>query len=144
TPYKQGRIGVSPDRPAPVAVSLPEAVRLGLRETYANIVQTITGIADIVGGRQSPDQVGGPILMAEVTARVVELGWEPLLRWTALISANIGLLNLLPIPLLDGGHLVFYAAEAIRRRPLSQRFQEIGFQIGIAVVLMMVVFVNLN
>jgi regulator of sigma E protease len=144
TPYKQGRIGVSPDRPAPVAVSLPEAVRLGVRETYANIVQTITGIWDILAQRQSADQVGGPILMAEVTARVVELGWEPLLRWTALISANIGLLNLLPIPLLDGGHLVFYAVEAIRRRPLSQRVQEIGFQIGVAVVLMLVVFVNLN
>lgn len=144
TPYKQGRIGVSPDRPAPVAVSLPEALRLGVRETYANIVQTITGIWDILAQRQSADQVGGPILMAEVTARVVELGWEPLLRWTALISANIGLLNLLPIPLLDGGHLVFYAVEAIRRRPLSQRVQEIGFQIGIAVVLMLVVFVNLN
>jgi regulator of sigma E protease len=144
SPYNQGRIGVSPDRPAPVGVSLAEAVRLGIRETYANIAQTLTGIADIFAGRQSADQVGGPILMAEVTARVVELGWEPLLRWTALISANIGLLNLLPIPLLDGGHLVFYAMEAIRRRPLSQRVQEIGFQIGIAVVLMMVVFVNLN
>jgi regulator of sigma E protease len=144
TPTRIGRIGVSPDRPAPVAVSLPEAMRLGVRETYANIVQTVTGIWDILTRRQSADQVGGPILMAEVTARVAELGWEPLLRWTALISANIGLLNLLPIPMLDGGHLVFYAMEAIRRRPLSQRVQEIGFQIGIAVVLMMVVFVNLN
>jgi regulator of sigma E protease len=144
TTVDKGRIGVAPDRPEPVAVPLTEAFRLGVRETYANILQTITGIGDIIGGRQSADQVGGPILMAEVTARVVELGWEPLLRWTALISANIGLLNLLPIPVLDGGHLVFYAIEAIRRRPLSQRVQEIGFQIGIAVVLMMVVFVNLN
>lgn len=144
TTVDRGRIGVAPDRPEPVAVSFPEAVRLGIRETYANIVQTITGISDIITRRQSADQVGGPILMAEVTARVVELGWEPLLRWTALISANIGLLNLLPIPVLDGGHLVFYAIEAIRRRPLSQRVQEIGFQIGIAVVLMLVVFVNLN
>ncbi|MDQ8697516.1 RIP metalloprotease RseP [Hyphomicrobium sp. LHD-15] len=141
---ERGRIGVAPDRPEPVSVSAVEAVRLGVRETYANIVQTITGIADIVTQRQSADQVGGPILMAEVTARVVEMGWEPLLRWTALISANIGLLNLLPIPVLDGGHLVFYAIEAIRRRPLSQRVQEIGFQIGIALVLMLVVFVNLN
>jgi regulator of sigma E protease len=144
TTVDRGRIGVAPDRPEPVSVSLPEAVRLGIRETYANIVQTITGIGDIFWGRQSADQVGGPILMAEVTARVVEMGWEPLLRWTALISANIGLLNLLPIPVLDGGHLVFYAIEAIRRRPLSQRVQEIGFQIGIALVLMLVVFVNLN
>ncbi len=144
TTVEKGRIGVAPDRPEPVAVSFLESARLGVRETYANIVQTITGIADIVTQRQSADQVGGPILMAEVTARVVEMGWEPLLRWTALISANIGLLNLLPIPVLDGGHLVFYAIEAIRRRPLSQRVQEIGFQVGIALVLMLVVFVNLN
>jgi regulator of sigma E protease len=143
-PVTRGLIGVAPGRPDPVSVSVFEATRLGVRETYSNIVQTITGIGDIIGGRQSPDQVGGPILMAEVTARVVEHGWEPLLRWTALISANIGLLNLLPIPVLDGGHLVFYAIEAIRRRPLSQRVQEIGFQIGIALVLMLVVFVNLN
>ncbi len=144
TTVDKGRIGVAPDRPDPVSVSLPEAIRLGIRETYSNVVQTITGIGDIIWGRQSADQVGGPILMAEVTARVVEMGWEPLLRWTALISANIGLLNLLPIPVLDGGHLVFYAIEAIRRRPLSQRVQEIGFQVGIALVLMLVVFVNLN
>lgn len=144
TTVTRGRIGVAPDRPEPVAVPFAESVRLGVRETYSNIVQTIVGIGDILWGRQSPDQVGGPILMAEVTARVVEHGWEPLLRWTALISANIGLLNLLPIPVLDGGHLVFYAIEAVRRRPLSQRVQEIGFQIGIALVLTLVVFVNLN
>lgn len=140
----KGRIGIAPARPEPVGVSLAESLRLGVRETYSNMVQTVTGIGDIIWGRQSADQVGGPILMAEVTARVVEMGWEPLLRWTALISANIGLLNLLPIPVLDGGHLVFYAIEAIRRRPLSRRVQEIGFQIGIALVLMLVVFVNLN
>lgn len=139
-----GRIGVAQDRPDPVAVSAVEALRLGIRETYSNIVQTITGIGDIIAQRQSADQVGGPILLAEVTARVVEHGWEPLLRLTALISANIGLLNLLPIPVLDGGHLVFYTIEAIRRRPLSQRIQEIGFRIGIALVLTLIVFVNLN
>jgi regulator of sigma E protease len=67
-----------------------------------------------------------------------------LLIWTAFISANIGFLNLLPIPVLDGGHLLFYAIEAIRRRPLSQRIQEIGFQIGIALVLMLMVYVSMN
>jgi regulator of sigma E protease len=140
----RGRIGIAPARPEPRSVTPAEAVRLGLRETYTNLSQTLAGLADIVARRQSADQVGGPILMAEVTARVVELGFEPLLRWTALISANIGLLNLLPIPVLDGGHLLFYAIEAVRRRPLSQRVQEIGFQIGLALVLMLVVFVNLN
>jgi regulator of sigma E protease len=141
---QRGKIGVAPVRPEPQAVGFGEAIRLGVRETYANLAQTITGLGDIIAQRQSADQVGGPILMAEVTARVVELGIEPLLRWTALISANIGLLNLLPIPVLDGGHLLFYAIEALRRRPLSRRVQEIGFQIGLALVMMLVVFVNLN
>jgi regulator of sigma E protease len=141
---ERGRIGIAPVRPEPQPVAVGEALRLGVKETYANIVQTITGISDIIAGHQSADQVGGPLLMAEVSGKVVALGLEPLLRWTALISANIGLLNLLPIPVLDGGHLVFYAVEAIRRKPLSQRVQEIGFQVGLALVLMLVVFVNLN
>ena len=121
-----------------------EALRLGVRETYTNISQTLQGIADMIMRRQSPDQMGGPILIAEVTARVAELGIVALLIWTAFISANIGFLNLLPIPVLDGGHLLFYAIEAVRRRPLSQRIQEIGFQIGIALVLMLMVYVSMN
>jgi regulator of sigma E protease len=121
-----------------------EALRLGVRETYTNISQTLQGIGDIITRRQAADQMGGPILMAEVTGKVAGLGIEPMLLWIAFISANIGFLNLLPIPVLDGGHLLFYAIEAVRRRPLSQRMQEIGFQIGIALVLMLMVYVNLN
>jgi regulator of sigma E protease len=115
-----------------------------VRETYTNIVHTVQGIADIVTQRQAADQMGGPILMAQVTARVAEGGIEPLLRWIAFISANIGFLNLLPIPVLDGGHLVYYAIEGVLRRPMSRRMQEIGFQIGVALVLMLMVYVNLN
>lgn len=140
----RGRVGIAPVLPQPQAVSGLEAVRLGVRETYANIMQTVVGIVDIFAGRQSADQVGGPLLMAEVSGRVIAHGIEPLLRWTALISANIGLLNLLPVPVLDGGHLVFYAIEAIRRKPLSQRAQEFSFQVGMALILFLVVFVNLN
>ncbi len=82
--------------------------------------------------------------MAEVTAKVAGLGIEPLLRWIALISANIGFLNLLPIPVLDGGHLLFYGVEAIRRKPLSDRFQQVGFQIGLAFIVALMIFVNFN
>ena len=99
---------------------------------------------DIVTQRQAADQMGGPILMAQVTAKVAEGGIEPMLRWIAFISANIGFLNLLPIPVLDGGHLVYYAIEGVLRRPMSRRMQEIGFQIGVALVLMLMVYVNLN
>ena len=125
-------------------VGLIEALRLGVRETYMDIAQTLQGIGDILTRRQAADQMGGPILMAQVTAKVAGLGVEPMLRWIAFISANIGFLNLLPVPVLDGGHLLFYAIEAVRRRPLSRRMQEIGFQIGIALVLMLMVYVNMN
>jgi regulator of sigma E protease len=146
--FRRGLIGVTPSH-APEAVEaervgVGEALRLGVRETYTNVAQTLQGIGDIIMRRQAADQMGGPILMAEVTAKVAELGIEPMLRWIAFISANIGFLNLLPIPVLDGGHLLFYGIEAVRRRPLSQRMQEIGFQIGIALVLMLMVYVNLN
>lgn len=146
--FKRGLIGVTPSSVSGYneakPVSAVEAVRLGVRETYTNIVHTVQGIADIVTQRQAADQMGGPILMAQVTAKVAEGGLEPLLRWIAFISANIGFLNLLPIPVLDGGHLVYYAIEGVMRRPLSRRMQEIGFQIGVALVLMLMVYVNLN
>lgn len=146
--FRRGLIGITPSRAAEALevkeVGPAEALRLGIRETYTNIAQTLQGIGDIIMQRQTADQMGGPILMAEVTAKVAELGIEPMLLWIAFISANIGFLNLLPIPVLDGGHLLFYAIEAVRRRPLSQRMQEIGFQIGIALVLMLMVYVNLN
>ena len=105
---------------------------------------TVAGLGDILTRRQSAEQMGGPILMAEVTAKVAEMGFEPLLRWIALISANIGFLNLMPIPVLDGGHLLFYAIEAIQRKPLSERFKQIGFQIGLAVIVALMIFVNFN
>ena len=146
--FRRGLIGVKPSM-APNAietkrVGLLEALRLGARQTYTNISQTGQGIGDMITGRQSPDQMGGPILIAQVTGRVAELGAVAMLSWIAFVSANIGFLNLLPIPVLDGGHLLFYAIEAVRRRPLSQRMQEIGFQIGIALVLMLMVYVSFN
>jgi regulator of sigma E protease len=146
--FRRGLIGVTPSL-APDAIETKrvgpvEALRLGVRETYLNISQTLQGIGEIIAGRQNADQMGGPIMMGELAGRVVILGFVPLLLLIAFISANIGFLNLLPVPVLDGGHLLFYGIEAVRRKPLSQRMQEIGFQIGIALVLMLMVYVNLN
>lgn len=146
--FRRGLIGITPST-SPEAVETRkvgalEALSRGVRETYMDIAQTLQGIGDILTQRQAADQMGGPILMAQVTARVAGLGVEPMLRWIAFISANIGLLNLLPVPVLDGGHLLYYAIEAVRRRPLSRRMQDIGFQIGIALVLMLMVYVNMN
>jgi regulator of sigma E protease len=79
-----------------------------------------------------------------MSSEAAKLGFDVLIRWVAAISVTIGLLNLFPIPLLDGGHLLFYGLEALRGRPLSDRIQEIGFRIGFAIVLMLLVFATYN
>ena len=134
-------IGVSRIPPAPRSVGFFESVRLGTKDTWTVIRSTFTGLSQI--GRNH-EQIGGPIMMAQVTAKVAEQGLEWLARLVALFSANIGFLNLLPIPVLDGGHLLFYGVEAVRRKPLSERVQSFGFQIGLAVILMLMFLATFN
>lgn len=121
-----------------------EAVWLGAKETHFIIAKTIGYLRDVVLGREAADQLGGPIRIAEVSGQVASAGFVPLLNLTAVLSVSIGLINLFPIPLLDGGHLMFYALEAIRRRPLSARAQDIGFRIGLTLVLMLMMYATFN
>ena len=120
------------------------ALWLGVKETWFVIEQTLAYIGNIFTGRASADQIGGPIRIAQISGQVATLGIIPLLHLAAVLSISIGLLNLFPVPLLDGGHLLFYLIEAVRRRPLSERTQEIGFRIGLAVVLMLMMFATWN
>ncbi len=146
--FRRGLIGIqraiAPDKVRTVHVGIPEAIMLGISETYGNITQTLAGLRDIVTRRQSVEQMGGLPMMVEVTGKVAALGLEPMIRWIAFLSANIGFLNLLPIPVLDGGHLMFYAFEAVRRKPASERLQQMGFQVGLAFLMVLMVFVNFN
>ncbi len=121
-----------------------ESIVLGVRETQFVITRTLGYLKDVVLGREAADQLGGPIRIAEVSGQVASSGFIPLLNLTAILSVSIGLLNLFPIPLLDGGHLMFYAMEAIRRKPLSERTQEIGFRIGLSLVLMLMIYATFN
>ncbi|HJZ33812.1 MAG TPA: RIP metalloprotease RseP [Hyphomicrobiaceae bacterium] len=121
-----------------------QSLGLGVRETYFIVARTMSYLSDVVMGRESADQLGGPIRIAEVSGQVASVGFVPLLNLTAVLSVSIGLINLFPIPLLDGGHLLFYLIEAVRRKPLSDRTQEIGFRIGLAVVLMLMMFATWN
>ena len=129
------------------------ALALGVEETYFVIERSLCFVAGVIVGRESANQLGGPIRIAEVAGDAWKSGLDSggigtaiasLLYLTGFLSASIGLLNLFPIPLLDGGHLLFYAIEALRGRPLSERAQEVGFRIGLAIVVMLMIFAAYN
>jgi regulator of sigma E protease len=120
------------------------ALWLGVKETWFVIDQTLSYVGNVFTGRASTDQIGGPIRIAQISGQVATLGLTPLLHLAAVLSISIGLLNLFPVPLLDGGHLLFYAAEALRGRPLSERSQEYGFRFGLVLVLLLMVFALYN
>ncbi len=121
-----------------------EAVGMGVQETWFVVARTFDYLGGLIAGRESADQLGGPIRIAQVSGQVATFGIGALLSLAAVLSVSIGLLNLFPIPMLDGGHLLFYAFEAMRGRPLSARTQDIGFRIGLALVLMLMIFATWN
>jgi regulator of sigma E protease len=125
-------------------VSPPQAVWMSLQETWSVISRTLSYIGGVVTGREAASQLGGPIRIAQMSGQVASFGFVPLLQLAAVLSVSIGLLNLFPIPLLDGGHLLFYSIEAVRGRPLSERAQEVGFRIGLAIVFMLMIFATFN
>jgi regulator of sigma E protease len=152
TPFGKQRIGLlglqasrSPEDLAHVNYGLFESLKLGTLETWYVIERTFTYIGRLIVGRESADQLSGPIRIAQVSGQVAHLGGTSgLVSLVAVLSVSIGLINLFPIPLLDGGHLLFYAIEALRGRPLSDRAQEIGFRIGLAIVVMLMLFATWN
>ena len=141
-----GDIGVrgsnNPQNIVRIKYSLVGAMGEGVKETYRIMDGTVSYIWGVITQRQSADQLGGPIRVAQVSGKVAEHGFLPLISLAAVLSVSIGLINLAPVPILDGGHLVFYAAEAIRGKPLSERVQDVGFRIGLGLVLMLMVFVT--
>ena len=121
-----------------------QAVWHGVERTQFIITSTLGYLGDFVMQRQPGDQLGGPARIADIAGKVAKKSPLDLIFLTAFISVSVGLINLFPIPLLDGGHLMFYAAEAALGRPLSERTQEIGFRIGFAIVLTLMVFAFYN
>ena len=120
------------------------SVWMGTQETYFVISRTLSYLYDVITGREKADQLGGPIRIAQVSGQVASAGFFALLNLGAILSVSIGLINLFPVPMLDGGHLLFYGIEAVRGRPLSEKTQEIGFRIGLALVLMLMIFATWN
>lgn len=117
-----------------------EAVWLGTERTWDIAAGTLSYIGDVFTGRQGAEQIGGIVRIADAAGKFAALGVAELILFTAFISVSIGLVNLFPIPLLDGGHLLFYGIEAVRGRPMSEGAQEFSFRIGVALIVMLMVF----
>jgi regulator of sigma E protease len=122
------------------SVTPVEALQLGVGETWFAVSANLTGFRDILLGKQSASQIGGPIMIAQLAGKVSQQGFDVLLRFTAMLSAWIGFFNLFPIPILDGGHLLFCLVEAIQGRALSERALEVSFRIGLAIVSVLIIF----
>ena len=139
-----GRIGIYAVEPRIVPVGPVEAMSLSVEQSADLVRMMATGIGQIITGDRSVQELGGPLKIAKYSGEQLSLGPQAFVGFVALISINLAFINLLPIPALDGGHLAFYAAEAVRRKPLGQRSQEWAFRTGLGLVLALMLFVTIN
>lgn len=143
-----GQIGIITDQQAGnfriVKLSPVEAVWEGIRQTGHIVTGTFDYLGNMIAGRMNADQLGGPVRVVQASGEMATLGVIALLNLAAVLSVSLGLLNLFPVPVLDGGHLVLYAIEAVRGRPMGQGAQEIAFRIGMAMILSLMVFATWN
>lgn len=121
-----------------------EAVGEGAAQSWYIVTRTVDYIGNIITGREKADQLGGPIRVAKYSKDMSTLGLAALIQLAAVLSVSIGLLNLMPIPMLDGGHLVFYAIEAVRGRPPGEVAQEWAYRVGMTLVLALMIFATWN
>ena len=113
-------------------------------ETWRITVGTLDAVGEMITGDRGTDELGGPVRIVQLSNEFAQSGIVALVGFTVLLSINLGLINLFPVPMLDGGHLLFYAIEAVRGKPLGERVQEYGLRFGLAVILGLMVFVTVN
>ncbi len=150
-PFGTSRIGVlgvsASTDPADVRtekLGLSQSISEAASDTWFVIDRTVSYIGGLFTGRETTAQLSGPVGVAVVAGKVAKLGIGALFNLIAILSISIGLINLVPVPLLDGGHLLYYFFEAVRGRPISDRVQEFGFKVGLALVSMLMIFATYN
>ncbi len=141
---KLGLIGVTSNAADYNKLPLPKALAASVAETYDISANTLQAIGQMLTGRRSSDEISGIIRIAEYSGKSVEKGLRMVLWFMAILSINLGLVNLFPIPMLDGGHLFFYLIEAVRGKPLSEKTQEYLFRAGFLLLMGLMVFATFN
>ncbi len=139
-----GRIGIGPEKIERVRLSALELPGAAARFTVQSVRTMVVALSQIVTGNRSVKELGGPVKMAATSERVAALGFVSFLFFMAMVSINLGFINLLPIPTLDGGHLAFYVVEAVRQKPVGLATQEWAYRSGLLVLLAFMLFVTIN
>jgi regulator of sigma E protease len=136
------RLGIrgSAQRDIETIASPTRAIWLAAEETWLQTVGSLKAVGQMIVGRRGADELSGPLGIAKVSGEAAQTSWAALIALAGTLSVSLGLINLFPIPILDGGHLVFYAIEAVRGRPLGARAQEYGFRVGLVLVVSLMVF----
>ena len=142
--FERGLLGIKSGPSVGDPVPIYRAVPMAVGYTASLTRSIVDGLVQLIRGQISPKQIGGPIKIAQVAGQGAELGALPFVQLLALLSINLGFINLLPVPLLDGGHLFFYAVEAVRRRPVSAQALDWAFRGGLAVILTLLLFTTIN
>ena len=146
--HRVGVLGIEHKAQTGEAMTAPvgyvEALKIGVEQVWYIISSTFKFLGSVFVGTGNPGEVSGVLGIAKLSGQAASAGFQFIVQLCAVLSVSIGLLNLFPIPLLDGGHLLFYSAEIVRGRPLSERTQEMGFRIGLGLVLMLMVFATYN
>ena len=137
-----GRLGIYATGSEMVRLSPVEIPGAAVERTFSMVEMIVVTLGQIISGRRSVEELGGPLRIAQISGQQASLGFLAFFFFMAAISINLGFINLLPIPMLDGGHLVFYAAEAVRRKPVGPEAQEWAFRMGLAVLLAFMLMVT--
>jgi regulator of sigma E protease len=142
--FRRGLLGVRPGAPTADRLAWYELPGAAVRQTANTVVMMVETLGQVISGRRSIKEMGGPLKIAQFSGQQATLGFTAFVVFMALVSINLGFINLLPIPLLDGGHLLFYAIEGVRRKPLKPETQEWAFKTGLAALLALMIFVTFN
>ena len=137
-------MGFGSAQPVQVMLSPLELPGAAVRQTGAVLQSMVDGIIQIITGRRSIKELGGPIMIAKYSGQTAAIGGVAFLSFVAMISINLGFINLLPIPMLDGGHLFFYAVEGVIRRPVNVKVQEWAFRSGFGLLMALMLFTTFN
>lgn len=151
TPFGKNRVGLIGIEPSTDArsyihqsYSLGQSTSMAFRETGFIVERTVSYIVGVFAGRESTEQISGPIRIAEISGEIAKVSIWAVISLAGILSISIGLLNLAPIPLLDGGHLLYYLIEALKGGPLTERNQELGFRVGLGLVMALMLFATFN